>query len=94
MAVRLKSVDLIEFLIKCGAHVNKVNYANKTPLHIAWKMLNGNPNSRRIKIMIHLLKKCGGEPIDYYSSDSSDDSDSSERSNNLDNDSSTGELSD
>jgi len=85
LAVQLKSVDLIEFLKTCGAHINKLNYANKTPLHLAWNMLNKCPNSRRIKIMIHLLKEYGGEPIDY----------SDESSDELDDDSSSGgELSD
>lgn len=41
-------------------------------------MLKDNPNSRRIRIMIHLLKEMGAEQIDYLSSD--DDLDSSSNS--------------
>ena len=74
-------MDLIEFLIKnCGALINQLNYANRTPLQLAWHMLSGNPNSRRVKIMIHFLKECGGEPIDYSSDESDNSSNDSELS--------------
>jgi ankyrin repeat protein len=82
-AVAGQQIDLIQFLIeRCDATLNVLNYAQQTPMRVAWDALRARPGSKRIIIMLHLLREKGGEPrllpVNMSDSEMSDMSDSSD----------------
>ncbi|RWS30472.1 IkB-like protein, partial [Leptotrombidium deliense] len=71
-------VDMAQCLLSdCKADVNIVTYSGHTAMHTAMNMLVANPNSNRLRLLIHLLKEFGGDavplPLDLESCDESDD---------------------
>ncbi|RWS08614.1 NF-kappa-B inhibitor cactus-like protein [Dinothrombium tinctorium] len=79
-SVENRQVDLVQYLLKrCKANVNATSYTGQTPLHSALSALSTHPHNRQLRVLVHLLKECGGEPrslpLDTDSESCDDDSD-------------------